>query len=91
MTRLARVIGIVVFLGVELVVLFASYVVASVRCCNSSQRSWPSDAGEWIGLAIFAMVMTIPAALIGAGAAILAEGIRRGIAVILRRDSSVGG
>lgn len=86
MSRLAKIIGCVVFVAVELVVLFASYVVASVRCCTSGSSAWPAGAAEWASLAVFALVMVIPAALIGAGAAMLVDGVRYAFTIISGRD-----
>ena len=87
MSRLAKIVGYIVFAGVELVVLFGSYVVASVRCCTSSQSAWPAGAAEWVSLAIFAVVMVIPAALIALGAAMLTDGVRYAIGLVMQRGS----
>lgn len=88
MSRVAKVVGVVVFVAVELVVLFASYVVASIRCCTSGGGAWPAGAAEWVALAIFAVVMVIPAALIAAGAAMLVDGVRYAWALLLGRGQS---
>jgi len=84
-SRGATVAGVAAFVLVQAAVAFGSFVVASIQCCTSVRGAWPTDPAEWIAVAIFAIVMTLPAALIGLGVAMLAEGIRKAIAVIAAR------
>lgn len=84
-SRAATVAGIAAFVLVQAAVAFGSFIVASIQCCTSVRGVWPTDPGEWIAVAIFAIVMTVPAALIGLGAAMLVEGVRKAIAAIADR------
>ena len=82
LSRAATIAGAIAFLLVQAAVAFGSFVVASIRCCGSAHRAWPADAGEWLGVAIFAVVMIIPAALVGLGTAIGVESIRLAIGIL---------
>ncbi|URW74881.1 hypothetical protein M9980_09920 [Sphingomonas donggukensis] len=84
MSRAATIAGIAAFVLVEGTVAFGSAIVASIRCCASVAGAWPGDGAAWATVAIFAVVMTVPAALIGLGSAMIVEGARRAFAALRR-------
>lgn len=85
MRTAAKFAGLTAFVLTEAAALFGSYVVASVRCCGTAAAVGPASASEWAALLVFALVMVIPAAIIGVGAAMIADGIARGIDIITAR------
>ena len=85
MRRIAKIVGIAVFVAVELFILFGFYVVASIRCCGSGGAVGPADAGEWVGLAILVLLITLAAGAVGGVAALIAEGVARLAAILVGR------
>lgn len=85
MGRAAKVVGTIAFLLTELAALFAAFLVSSIRCCSTAQPGGPAGPLEWASVVVFALVMLVPAAMIGLGSAMIVAGIQRGIATITRR------
>jgi hypothetical protein len=71
--RVAKFIGILAFSLTEAMALFGTWIVASFHCCAAVQEAGPQGAEDWATIAVFAVVMIIPAAMVGIGAAVAAH------------------
>src|SRR6476661_6090530 len=74
LSRVAKLIGAVAFLLTEIAALFGSWIVASIRCCGAGAAG-PQTTQDWVAIAVFAVIMVVPAALVGAGAVLVTEGV----------------